>query len=177
MPLAFDAGDLVADALAGDLAFELGEGEQHIEGQTPHRGRGVELLRHRDKGDVMGVEDVDDLGEIGERAGEAIDLVDDNDLNLAGLNVRQQPLQGRALHRAAGEAAVVIHVRKRGPAGVALTDGSSHRFGVSPALASVSACGLRLRQLRLIVSPYWEARSDSGYESKKGQAEEALIDF
>ncbi len=55
--------------------------------------------------------------------------------------------------------------------------GSSHRFGASPALASVSACGLRLRQLRLIVSPYWEARSDSGYESKKGQAEEALIDF
>ncbi len=47
----------------------------------------------------------------------------------------------------------------------------------SPALASVSTCGLLLRQLRLIVSPYWETRSDSGYEGKKGQAEEALIDF
>ncbi len=47
----------------------------------------------------------------------------------------------------------------------------------SRALASVSTCGLLLRQLRLIVSPYWETRSDSGYESKNGQAEEALIDF
>jgi hypothetical protein len=70
----------------------------------------------------MGVEDVNDLGEIGERAGEAIDLVDDNDLNLAGPDVRQQPLQGRALHRAAGEAAVVIQVGKRNPPGMALTD-------------------------------------------------------
>jgi len=47
----------------------------------------------------------------------------------------------------------------------------------SRALASVSTCGLLLRQLRLIVSPYWETRSDSGYESKNGQAEEALIEF
>ena len=51
----------------------------------------------------MRVEHVDDLGEVGERAGEAVDLVDDDDLNLAGLDVRQQPLQGRALHRAAGK--------------------------------------------------------------------------
>src|ERR1700730_18723653 len=28
--------DLVADALAGDLALELGEGEQHVERQAPH---------------------------------------------------------------------------------------------------------------------------------------------
>ena len=34
--------DLVADAFAGDLALELGEGEQHVEGQPPHRCRGVE---------------------------------------------------------------------------------------------------------------------------------------
>jgi hypothetical protein len=30
---------LVADALAGDFALELGEGEQHVERQPPHRGR------------------------------------------------------------------------------------------------------------------------------------------
>jgi len=29
-------GDLVADAFAGDLALELGEGQQHIERQAPH---------------------------------------------------------------------------------------------------------------------------------------------
>src|SRR2546430_17195369 len=31
--------DLVADALAGDLSLELGEGEQHVECQAPHGGR------------------------------------------------------------------------------------------------------------------------------------------
>src|SRR5215207_590828 len=40
--LAFGGRDLVADALARDLALELGEGEQHVEGQAPHAGRGVE---------------------------------------------------------------------------------------------------------------------------------------
>ena len=70
----------------------------------------------------MSVEHVDDLGEVGERPGQAIDLVDDDDVNLAGLDVRQKPLQGRALHRAAGKPAVVIHVRKRDPAVVALAD-------------------------------------------------------
>ena len=66
--------DLVADALAGDLALELGEREQHVERQAPHRGRGIELLRHRHKGRVVGVENVDNLGEIGKRPGQPVDL-------------------------------------------------------------------------------------------------------
>jgi hypothetical protein len=35
-PLALAGGDLVADALAGDLALELGEGQQHVEHQSSH---------------------------------------------------------------------------------------------------------------------------------------------
>src|SRR6202035_781607 len=34
-PLLFRGGDLVADALADDLALELREGQQNIEGQAP----------------------------------------------------------------------------------------------------------------------------------------------
>src|SRR6202045_4888862 len=45
-PLLLRGGDLVADALADDLALELREGQQNVEGQAPHRGRRVELLRH-----------------------------------------------------------------------------------------------------------------------------------
>jgi hypothetical protein len=30
-----------------NLAFKLSEGEQHIQGQTPHAGGGIELLRYR----------------------------------------------------------------------------------------------------------------------------------
>ncbi len=50
----------------------------------------------------MGVEDVDDLGEVGQRPREPVDLVDDDDLNLAGLDVGEQPLQGWSLQGAAG---------------------------------------------------------------------------
>ena len=45
--LPFRGGDLVTDPLAGDLALELGEGKQHVEGQPPHRGGGTELLGDR----------------------------------------------------------------------------------------------------------------------------------
>jgi hypothetical protein len=65
-------GDLVADALADDLPFELGEGEQHVEGQSPHAGRRIEGLGDGDERDAMGVEWLDQLGEVGQRAGQAV---------------------------------------------------------------------------------------------------------
>jgi hypothetical protein len=45
----------------------------------------------------VGVEDVDDLGEICKRPCQPIDLVDNDDLNLAGRDVLQKPLEGRPL--------------------------------------------------------------------------------
>ena len=42
--LALGGGDLVADALSRDLALELGEGQQHVERQSPHGISSVELL-------------------------------------------------------------------------------------------------------------------------------------
>src|SRR4029077_715473 len=57
--LALGGRNLVADALAGYLALELREGEQYVEGQTSHRSRRVELLRYRDEGDLMAIEDFD----------------------------------------------------------------------------------------------------------------------
>src|ERR1700693_5274435 len=80
-------GDLVADALAGDLALELREGEQHIQGQPPHRSRGVELLRGRDEGNALLVEDLDDLGEVGQRAGQPVNLVADDGIDLPRTDV------------------------------------------------------------------------------------------
>jgi hypothetical protein len=49
-----------------------------------------------------------------------IDLVDNDDLNLAGLDVLQKPLERRSLHRTAGQASVVVHVRKHDPSGMTL---------------------------------------------------------
>src|SRR5438067_11106089 len=45
--LAFRGGDLVADALSGDLALELRERQQHVQRQAAHRAGRVELLRDR----------------------------------------------------------------------------------------------------------------------------------
>ena len=70
-PLLLRRRDLVADALARDLALELGERQQYVQRQPPHAGRGIEGLCHRDERDIVLVEQFDELGEVGERAGEA----------------------------------------------------------------------------------------------------------
>lgn len=109
-------GDLVPNAFPRDLAFELSEGQQHVEGESPHRGGGVERLGDGDERDVRGVEDFDDLGEVGQRAGEPVDLVDDDGADETGGDVGEQTLEGRSLQGAAGEAAVVVHHRRGDPA-------------------------------------------------------------
>ena len=115
-PPALGGADLVADALAGDLALELGKGQQHVEGQPAHGGRGIELLGHRHERDAMGVEQLDQLGEVGQGTGQPVDLVDDDDIDPAVPDVRQQSLQRGALGRAAGIAAVVVAGADQGPA-------------------------------------------------------------
>jgi hypothetical protein len=85
-------GDLVADALAGDLALELRKRQQHVERQASHRRRGVELLRHRHKRHPLGIEQFDQLRKVCQRAREAIDLVDHDHPHLAHGDVRQQLL-------------------------------------------------------------------------------------
>jgi hypothetical protein len=64
----------------------------------------------------MLVEELDQLGEVGERAGQPIDLIDDDHIDASGLHVDEQLLQGRPVHRSAGEAAVVIVISDQPPA-------------------------------------------------------------
>jgi hypothetical protein len=47
----------------------------------------------------MGIEQFDQLGEVRERAGQAFDLVDHDNIDPVVPDVRQQPLQRRALGR------------------------------------------------------------------------------
>jgi hypothetical protein len=56
------------------------------------------------------VEDLDDLREIREGAREAVDLVDDDGVDLASLDIRQEPLESWPLERAARDPAVVVVV-------------------------------------------------------------------
>ena len=54
--------------------------------------------------------------EVGKRAAQPVNLVDDDDVDAAGLDVAQQPLQRRAFHAAAGEATVVVAIADEDPA-------------------------------------------------------------
>src|ERR1700722_7130277 len=115
-PPALGGADLVADPLAGDLALELGKGQQHIESEPPHGGGGIELLSHRYERNAMGVEQLHQLGEVGQGAGEPIDLVDDDNVDPAIPDIREQSLQRRAFGRAPRIAAVVVAGADHGPA-------------------------------------------------------------
>ncbi|MEI2707375.1 MAG: hypothetical protein V9E89_19545 [Ilumatobacteraceae bacterium] len=110
------SGDLVADAFRCHLALELGEREQDVQGQPPHRRGGVERLRDRDEGDAVPVEHLDQLGEVGERAAEAVDLVDHHHIDQPVLDVSHEPLQAGAFQRAARDAAVVVLIADQHPA-------------------------------------------------------------
>ena len=57
---------------------------------------------------LMRVENIDDLGEVGQRTRQAIDLVDDDDIDPSGFDVAHELRQARALHAAAREAAIVV---------------------------------------------------------------------
>ena len=61
------------------------------------------------------IEDLDDLGKIGERAGQPVDLVDDDGIDPPRRDVGEQPLQSRPIHRRAGEPAIVISLRAGTP--------------------------------------------------------------
>ena len=64
----------------------------------------------------MLVEQLDELCEIGERARQAIDLVDDDDIDPAVSDSGEEGLEGRALQAAAGETPVVIALGTEPPA-------------------------------------------------------------
>ena len=86
----------VVDALARNFALELRKRQQHVEGKTTRAGGGVESSRHRDKRDVVFIEEFDQLGEVGKRPCQTIDLVDDDDIDLSSANVVQQLLPSGA---------------------------------------------------------------------------------
>ena len=73
----------------------------------------------------MPVEKLDQLGKVSERAGQPVDLVDHHDIDLAGPDVGQQGLQGRAVERGTREAPIVVTVSNEPPAlmGLALDVG------------------------------------------------------
>jgi hypothetical protein len=80
------------------------------------------LLGDRNERDASAVEDLHEFGKIGERSRQPVDLIYDDHIDLACLDIGQQPLQRRPLHGAAGIPAVIILRRHPNPAFVLLRD-------------------------------------------------------
>src|SRR3981081_3955415 len=74
-------------------------GKRRLVTAHPHRGRRVALLRHRHEGGTARIEDLDNLGKIGERAGQPVDLVDNDGVDPPRREVSQQLLQSRPSQR------------------------------------------------------------------------------
>ena len=81
---------LVPDTFGDDLPLVLGEGNQDAEKHPAGGIGGAEVLGDRDEADALFVEEVDHLHEVQQRAGQAVDLVDDDHIDLPGVDIRQQ---------------------------------------------------------------------------------------
>ncbi len=64
----------------------------------------------------MSIEQFNQLGKVGQGPCQAVDLIDDNDIDLAGLDVIEQLLKGRAVGRSAREPSIVITYLGQRPA-------------------------------------------------------------
>ena len=111
----------------------------------------------------MLIEQLDQLGKVGERTGQAVDLIDDDDVDLAGPDILQQTLQGRAVGIATGEAAIVIFGPDQGPAGM----------GLAPDIGLRSSYWAS-RELKSCSSP---CRSRPGYRSRSEPALSTFIEL
>jgi hypothetical protein len=114
------AGHLVARALRNDLALKLGERQKDVQRQAAEGTRRVELLGHRHEAHSVPVEDLDDSREIEQGSTEPVDLVHHDAVHRPSLDRCQEPLQGRAIHIAAGVPAIVEMVGDHLPALVLL---------------------------------------------------------
>ena len=134
---------LVANALANDLALELGKAEQDVQRQPPHAGGGIEALCDRNKRHVVRVEHLDQLGEIHQRATEPVEFVADDHVHQPGLDVGQQPLQRRPLEGAARYAAIVVALAHQHPA-----------FGTLAGDERFTRLALRIERVEVHVEPF-----------------------
>ncbi len=90
--------DLIPDAFPGDLALELSEAEQHVEREPAHAGGRVEALGDANEACPSPVEYVHDFGEVGKTASQPIDLVEEDDVDLARLDLGEEALEPLPLH-------------------------------------------------------------------------------
>src|SRR5690606_28972308 len=108
-------GHLVARSLGDHLALELGEAHEHVQREPAHRIRGGEVLRYADERHARLVEAMHHLREVEERTRQPIDLIDDYEIDLTGVDVLQELLKCGTLEIGAGEATVIVALGQERP--------------------------------------------------------------
>src|SRR6185312_11699522 len=117
---AHQRGFFVSGPVAGEFALELSESQKDVEDETPHAVRCIESLRDADEAGAIFVERVDQPDEIAQGAAQPVDLVHDNHVDSARLDVADQPFQRRTLEAAAGKSAIVVSLGKFDPVAMRL---------------------------------------------------------
>ncbi|HEX3609247.1 MAG TPA: hypothetical protein VHU14_06230 [Solirubrobacterales bacterium] len=84
-------------ALDDGGALELGEDTEELHHHPPGRAGGVEGLRCRAEEHLRCIEPLEDLGQPAHRAREAVDAVDQKQVEAPGLGLAQGPFKARAL--------------------------------------------------------------------------------
>src|SRR6266436_7035932 len=96
----------------------------------------------------MGIEQLNQLGEVRQRPRQAVDLIDNDDVNFPGADIVQQSLQVRSVSGPAGISPIVIAGTDQGPAGMGLA------FNVGG-----GGLVLRIQRVELLVEPVLESAS------------------
>ena len=100
---------LIAGAVSGHFPFKLCEVEEDVAQKPSHGVLGVEALGDRDEFDVVLVEDVHEQVKILHSARQAVDLVGEHTVDLAGLHVCQHLFKRGPVERFGGIGAVLVH--------------------------------------------------------------------
>ena len=80
---------LVTNAVHHDLALELREGQKDIQDESSQAVGRIEILGDRDEGDVVALEEVHQSDEIEQRPRNAVQFVDDDDIDKTFLDVSE----------------------------------------------------------------------------------------
>jgi hypothetical protein len=87
---------------------------------------------------AVAIEDLDQPGEIHQGTAEAVDLVNDHNVDALCLDVGQQPLECRALQRRARNAAIIVAIMDKQPA-----------FGFLAGDVGLAGLALRIKRIEL----------------------------
>ena len=120
MPLRRDAANLSRMRSPATSRSNWAKESRTLRVSPSHRCSGIELLGDGHERHAVCLKQFNQLGEIGKRSGQAVDFVNNHDIDLARLNVGEQRLKGRAFEGAAGEAAIVMAGLDQSPSFVGL---------------------------------------------------------